>query len=62
VRLQKGITLQELVLQKNPSKSLLSKTGNEKVWSPVSTFFTIAKALNTKISYFFNDQWSIRAG
>jgi transcriptional regulator with XRE-family HTH domain len=33
-----------------------NKIENGKVSSPVSTLFTIAKALNTKITYFFSDQ------
>jgi transcriptional regulator with XRE-family HTH domain len=56
MRLQRAITLQQLASQTNLSKSLLSKIENGKVSSPVSTLFTIAKALNTKITYFFNDQ------
>ena len=56
MRLKKAITLQQLASQTNLSKSLLSKIENGKVSSPVSTLFTIAKALNTKITYFFNDQ------
>ncbi len=56
MRVQKAITLQQLASQTNLSKSLLSKIENGKVSSPVSTLFTIAKALNTKITYFFNDQ------
>ncbi len=56
MRLQKAITLQQLASQTDLSKSLLSKIENGKVSSPVSTLFTIAKALNTKITYFFNDQ------
>ncbi len=56
MRLQKAITLQQLASQTNLSKSLLSKIENGKVSSPVSTLFTIAKALNTKITYFFNDR------
>jgi transcriptional regulator with XRE-family HTH domain len=56
VRLQRAMTLQELASQTNLSKSLLSKIENGKVSSPVSTLFVIAKALNTKITYFFNDQ------
>ena len=56
MRAQKAITLQQLASQTNLSKSLLSKIENGKVSSPVSTLFTIAKALNTKITYFFNDQ------
>ena len=55
-RLQRAMTLQELASRTNLSKSLLSKIENGKVSSPVSTLFTIAKALNTKITYFFNDQ------
>ena len=56
MRVQKAITLQQLASQTNLSKSLLSKIENGKVSSPVSTLFTIAKALNTKITYFFNDR------
>jgi len=56
MRMQKAITLQQLASQTNLSKSLLSKIENGKVSSPVSTLFTIAKALNTKITYFFNDR------
>ena len=56
MRVQKAITLQQLASQTNLSKSLLSKIENGKVSSPVSTLFTIAKGLNTKITYFFNDQ------
>ena len=56
MRVQKAITLQQLASQTNLSKSLLSKIENGKVSSPVSTLFTIAKALNTRITYFFNDQ------
>ncbi len=56
MRLQKAITLQQLASKANLSKSLLSKIENGKVSSPVSTLFTIAKALNTKITYFFNDR------
>jgi len=56
MRLQRDITLQQLASQTSLSKSLLSKIENGKVSSPVSTLFTIAKALNTKITYFFNDQ------
>jgi len=56
MRLQKAITLQQLASQTNLSKSLLSKIENGKVSSPVSTLFTIAKGLNTKITYFFNDR------
>ncbi len=56
MRLQRAITLQQLASQANLSKSLLSKIENGKVSSPVSTLFTIARALNTKITYFFNDQ------
>src|SRR5512139_1611359 len=56
MRAQKAITLQQLASQTNLSKSLLSKIENGKVSSPVSTLFTIAKALNTKITYFFSDQ------
>ncbi len=56
VRMQRAITLQQLASRTNLSKSLLSKIENGKVSSPVSTLFTIAKALNTKITYFFNDQ------
>jgi transcriptional regulator with XRE-family HTH domain len=56
MRLQEAITLQQLASRTNLSKSLLSKIENGKVSSPVSTLFTIAKALNTKITYFFNDQ------
>ena len=55
-RLKQALTLQELSSQTNLSKSLLSKIENGKVSSPVSTLFTIAKALNTKITSFFNDQ------
>ncbi len=56
MRLQRAITLQQLASQTSLSKSLLSKIENGKVSSPVSTLFTIAKALNTKITYFFNDR------
>ena len=56
VRLQREMSLQELASRTNLSKSLLSKIENGKVSSPVSTLFTIAKALNTKITYFFNDK------
>ncbi len=56
MRAQRAITLQQLASQTNLSKSLLSKIENGKVSSPVSTLFTIAKALNTKITYFFNDR------
>ncbi len=56
MRLQKAITLQQLASQANLSKSLLSKIENGKVSSPVSTLFTIARALNTKITYFFDDK------
>src|SRR5512136_704924 len=56
MRVQRGITLQQLAEQTDLSKSLLSKIENGKVSSPVSTLFTIAKALNTKITYFFNDR------
>jgi len=56
MRAQRGITLQQLASHTNLSKSLLSKIENGKVSSPVSTLFTIAKALNTKITYFFNDK------
>jgi transcriptional regulator with XRE-family HTH domain len=56
MRLKNAITLQQLASRTNLSKSLLSKIENGKVSSPVSTLFTIAKALNTKITYFFNDQ------
>jgi len=56
MRMQKAITLQQLASQTNLSKSLLSTIENGKVSSPVSTLFTIAKALNTKITYFFNDR------
>ena len=56
MRLKQATTLQQLALRTNLSKSLLSKIENGKVSSPVSTLFTIAKALNTKITYFFNDQ------
>ncbi|MGZ3605114.1 MAG: helix-turn-helix domain-containing protein [Thermodesulfobacteriota bacterium] len=56
MRVLKAITLQQLASQTNLSKSLLSKIENGKVSSPVSTLFTIAKALNTKITYFFNDR------
>ncbi len=55
IRLQRDITLQRLASETNLSKSLLSKIENGKVSSPVSTLFTIAKALNTKITYFFDD-------
>jgi transcriptional regulator with XRE-family HTH domain len=55
-RLKQAMTLQELASRTNLSKSLLSKIENGKVSSPVSTLFTIAKALNTKITYFFNGQ------
>jgi transcriptional regulator with XRE-family HTH domain len=56
MRVQKAITLQQLASQTNLSKSPLSKIENGKASSPVSTLFTIAKALNTKITYFFNDR------
>jgi len=56
MRLKRAITLQQLASRTNFSKSLLSKIENGKVSSPVSTLFTIAKALNTKITYFFSDQ------
>ena len=56
LRSQRGISLQELASRTNLSKSLLSKIENGKVSSPVSTLFVIAKALNTKITYFFSDQ------
>ena len=56
MRLKRAITLQQLASRTNLSKSLLSKIENGKVSSPVSTLFTIAKALNTKITYFFSDQ------
>jgi transcriptional regulator with XRE-family HTH domain len=56
MRLKQATTLEQLALRTNLSKSLLSKIENGKVSSPVSTLFTIAKALNTKITYFFNDQ------
>ena len=56
MRLKRAITLQQLASRTNLSKSLLSKIENGKVSSPVSTLFTIAKALNTKITYFFNDR------
>ncbi len=54
IRLKQATTLEQLALRTNLSKSLLSKIENGRVSSPVSTLFTIAKALNTKISYFFN--------
>jgi transcriptional regulator with XRE-family HTH domain len=53
---RKAITLQQMASQTNLSKSLLSKIENGKVSSPVSTLFTIAKALNTRITYFFNEE------
>jgi transcriptional regulator with XRE-family HTH domain len=56
LRLQRGLNLQELASLTNLSKSLLSKIENGKVSSPVSTLFVIAKALNTKITYFFSDR------
>jgi transcriptional regulator with XRE-family HTH domain len=56
IRLKQALSLQELASRTNLSKSLLSKIENGKVSSPVSTLFTIAKALNTKITYFFNGQ------
>ena len=52
VRLKQAITLQQLASRTNLSKGLLSKIENGKVSSPVSTLFTIAKALNTKITAF----------
>ncbi len=55
-RLKQSITLEQLASRTNLSKSLLSKIENGKVSSPVSTLFTIAKALNTKITYFFSDE------
>ncbi len=55
-RLQREITLQELARRTSLSKSLLSKIENGKVSSPASTLYTIAKALKTKITYFFDDQ------
>ncbi len=55
-RLQREITLQELAQRTNLSKSLLSKIENGKVSSPASTLYTIAKALSTKITYFFEDR------
>jgi transcriptional regulator with XRE-family HTH domain len=54
VRLQRAMSLQELASATHLSKSLLSKIENGKVSSPVSTLFVIAKALNTKITYFFS--------
>jgi transcriptional regulator with XRE-family HTH domain len=54
VRLQRAMSLQDLASQTNLSKSLLSKIENGKVSSPVSTLFVIAKALNTKVTYFFS--------
>lgn len=56
MRLKRAITLQQLALRTKLSKSLLSKIENGKVSSPVSTLFVIAKALNTKITYFFGDR------
>jgi len=56
MRLQKAITPQELALQKTLFESLLSKTGDGKVWFPVSTRFSIGKALNTKTTYFLDGQ------
>ncbi len=53
--MQREITLQELARRTELSKSLLSKIENGKVSSPASTLYTIAKALNTKITYFFGD-------
>ncbi len=55
-RLQKSVTLQELAVRTKLSKSLLSKIENGKVSSPASTLYTIAKALDTKIAYFFEDK------
>ena len=55
-RLHQEVTLQELAVRTKLSKSLLSKIENGKVSSPASTLYTIAKALNTKISYFFEDK------
>jgi transcriptional regulator with XRE-family HTH domain len=54
VRLQRAMSLQDLASRTNLSKSLLSKIENGKVSSPVSTLFVIAKALNTKVTYFFS--------
>ena len=56
VRLQRAMNLEELAKRTLLSKSLLSKIENGKVSSPVSTLFVIAKALNTKVTYFFNTQ------
>ncbi len=55
-RLQRAMSLQELATRSHLSKSLLSKIENGKVSSPVSTLFVIAKALNTKVTYFFSTQ------
>ncbi len=53
LRLEKGLTLQELSEKTGLSKGLISQIENEQVSPPISTLMKIANGLNVEISYFF---------
>ena len=54
-RLGRSMTLEKLATRTKLSKSLLSKIENGKISSPISTLLNIAQALDTKITYFFDE-------
>jgi len=56
LRRRQGMTLQKVAEQTRLSKGLLSKIENGTGSSPISTLFHIARALNVKITQFFDDR------
>lgn len=54
-RENKGLSVQELAAAAGLSRPLVSQIENEQVSPPISTLLKIANALNTDISFFFQD-------
>ena len=53
LRLEKGMTIQDLSVKTGLSKGLISQIENEQVSPPISTLMKIANGLEVEISYFF---------
>ncbi len=53
LRLEQGLTIQDVSEKTGLSKGLISQIENEQVSPPISTLMKIANALKTELSYFF---------
>ncbi len=53
LRLDRGLTIQDVSEKTGLSKGLISQIENEQVSPPISTLMKIANALNVELAYFF---------